>query len=85
VTVPVAERGSARQRSQGIGRAAVLIGTITMLARVIVTLAVPAHGFLPNVALTLMASAAVLAAFLSVVVLADGGDLRAVMRRVVRA
>jgi len=35
VTVPVAERGSARQRSGGIGRAAVLIGAITMLARVI--------------------------------------------------
>jgi putative peptidoglycan lipid II flippase len=35
VTAPVAERGSARQRSRGIGRAAVLIGTITMLARVI--------------------------------------------------
>ena len=35
MTVPVAERGSARQRSQGIGRAAVLIGTITLLARVI--------------------------------------------------
>jgi hypothetical protein len=50
-----------------------------------VTLAVPAHGFLPNVALTLMASAAVLAAFLTVVTLADGGDLRAAMRRVVRA
>ena len=50
-----------------------------------VTLAVPAHGFLPNVALTLMASAAVLAAFLTVVALADGGDLLAVVRRVVRA
>jgi len=50
-----------------------------------VTLSVPAHGFLPNVALTLMASAAVLAAFLTVVVLADGGDLRAAVRRVIRA
>jgi hypothetical protein len=49
VTAPVAERGSARQRSQGIGRAAVLM------------------------------------AFLTVVVLTDGGDLRAVVRRVVRA
>jgi hypothetical protein len=49
-----------------------------------VTLAVPAHGFLPNVALTLMAGAAVLAAFLTVVTLADGGDLRAAMRRVIR-
>ena len=35
VTAPVAERGSARQRGGGIGRAAVLIGAITMLARLI--------------------------------------------------
>ena len=35
MTVPVAERGSARQRGGGIARAAVLIGAITMLARVI--------------------------------------------------
>ena len=35
MTVPVAERGSARRRTGGIGRAAVLIGAITMLARVI--------------------------------------------------
>ena len=35
MTAPVAERGSARQRGGGIGRAAVLIGAITMLARVI--------------------------------------------------
>ena len=33
--MPVAERGSARPRGGGIGRAAVLIGAITMLARVI--------------------------------------------------
>jgi hypothetical protein len=42
-------------------------------------------GFLPNVAVTLLASAAVLAAFLAVVAVADGGDLRAVLRRVVRS
>ena len=35
MSTPVAERGSARQRGGGIGRAAVLIGAITMLARVI--------------------------------------------------
>ena len=35
MTAPVAERGSARQRGGGIGRAAVLIAAITMLARVI--------------------------------------------------
>jgi len=78
VTVPVAERGSARQRSQGIGRAPGAAGLG-------VALAVPAHGFLSNAALTLMAGAAVLAAFLTVVVLADGGDLRAVVCRVLRA
>jgi hypothetical protein len=33
------------------------------------------------VAVTLLAGAAVLAAFLAVVSMADGGDLRAVMRR----
>src|SRR6202000_844572 len=35
MSLPVAERGSTRQRGGGIGRAAVLIGAITMLARVI--------------------------------------------------
>src|SRR6185312_13904422 len=35
VSTPVAERGSARPRGGGIGRAALLIGAITMLARVI--------------------------------------------------
>ena len=35
MSTPVAERGSARPRGGGIGRAAVLIGAITMLARVI--------------------------------------------------
>jgi hypothetical protein len=42
-------------------------------------------GFLPNVAVTLLASAAVLVAFFAVVAVADGGDLRAVVRRVFRA
>jgi hypothetical protein len=48
-------------------------------------------GFLPNVAVTLLAGAAVLAAFFAVVALAErgageaGGDLRAVVRRVIRA
>ncbi len=41
-------------------------------------------GFLPNVAVTLLASAAVLVAFLTVVAVADGGDLRAVLRKVIR-
>jgi putative peptidoglycan lipid II flippase len=35
VTGTVAERGAARRRGQGIGRAAVMIGTITILARLV--------------------------------------------------
>ena len=35
MTAPVAERGGARQRSRGIGRAAVMIGVITVLARLV--------------------------------------------------
>jgi putative peptidoglycan lipid II flippase len=35
VTAPVAERGEARQRSLGIGRAAMMIGVITVLARLV--------------------------------------------------
>ena len=49
------------------------------------TTAVRVGGFLPNVAVTLLASAVVLAAFFVVVALADGGDLRAVVRRALRA
>jgi putative peptidoglycan lipid II flippase len=45
-----------------------------------VSVALPAGGFLPNVAVTLLASVVVLAAFLGVVAAADGGDLRAVLR-----
>jgi hypothetical protein len=37
------------------------------------------------VGVTLAAGAAVLAAFLAVVAVADGGDLRAVARKVIRA
>ncbi len=35
MTAPVAERGGARQRSRNIGRAAVMIGVITVLARLV--------------------------------------------------
>jgi len=35
VTVPVAERGGARRGNRGIGRAAVMIGVITVLARLV--------------------------------------------------
>jgi hypothetical protein len=52
---------------------------------------IPVSGFLPNAAVTLLAGAAVLVAFFAVVAWAkkgageaDGGDLRAVVRRVIR-
>ena len=41
-------------------------------------------GFLPNIGVTLLASAAVLVAFLAVVAVADGGDMRAAARTVIR-
>jgi peptidoglycan biosynthesis protein MviN/MurJ (putative lipid II flippase) len=53
-----------------------------------VSIAVPVSGFLPNVTVTLIASAAALAAFLAVVAVAERGqtgDLRAAVRRVIRA
>ena len=76
-----------RQALRGCARAAVaglagaLAGTAAGLG---VAIGVPVSGFLPNVAVTLLASGAVLAAFLAVVTLTDGGDLRAIVRRVVR-
>jgi putative peptidoglycan lipid II flippase len=72
---------------QGCTRAAIaglaggLAGTAAGLA---VALSIPVVGFLPNVAVSLLASGAVLAAFLAVVAVTDGGDLRAVARRVIR-
>jgi len=72
---------------QGCGRASVaglagaLAGTAAGLG---VAVSIPVRGFLPNVGVTLLASGAVLAAFLAVVALTDGGDLRAVVRRVIR-
>jgi putative peptidoglycan lipid II flippase len=67
---------------------AVLAGFIGALAGTAaglgVAMAAPAEGFVQNVAFTLLASGAVLAAFLAVVALTDGGDLRAVTRRVFR-
>jgi putative peptidoglycan lipid II flippase len=73
---PQALRGSAR--AAGAGLAGALAGAAAGLG---VSLAVPVRGFLPNAAVSLLASAAVLAAFLTVVALADGGDLRALLRR----
>jgi len=73
-------RGTMRAALVGLG------GTVAGAAAGLgVSLAVPARGFLPNAAVTLAAGAAVLAAFLTVVALADGRDLRAVLRRAVRA
>jgi putative peptidoglycan lipid II flippase len=73
---PDALRGCGRAALAGLAGA--LAGTAAGLG---VGSAVRVGGFLPNVAVTLLASAAVLAAFLAVVAVADGGDLRAVMRR----
>jgi putative peptidoglycan lipid II flippase len=72
---------------RGCARAAIagLAGAVAGAAAGLgVAFALPVGGFLPNVAVTLLASGAVLAAFLAVVAVADGGDLRAVARRVIR-
>ena len=76
---PGALRGCTRAAAAGL--AAALAGTAAGLG---VALGVPVSGFLPNVGVTLLASGAVLVAFLTVVALTDGGDLRAVVRRVIR-
>ncbi|MGH3285755.1 MAG: murein biosynthesis integral membrane protein MurJ [Streptosporangiaceae bacterium] len=68
-------------RAAVAGLAGALAGTAAGLG---VAFGVPVSGFLPNVGVTLLASGAVLAAFLAVVVMTDGGDLRAVVRRVIR-
>jgi putative peptidoglycan lipid II flippase len=71
----------------GCGRAA-LAGLAGALAGTAAGLGVSAGlrvtGFLPNVGVTLLASAAALVAFLAVVAVADGGDMRAVARKVIR-
>jgi putative peptidoglycan lipid II flippase len=77
---PEALRGCVRAAVAGLAGA--LAGAAAGLG---IAVAVPVAGFLPNVTVTLLASAAVLAAFLAVVAVADGGDLRAVARRVIRA
>ncbi|HEU5385604.1 MAG TPA: lipid II flippase MurJ [Streptosporangiaceae bacterium] len=77
---PGALRGCGRAALAGLGGA--LAGAAAGLG---VSAALRPAGFLPNVGVTLAASAAVLAAFLAVVAVADGGDLRAVIRKVIRA
>jgi len=76
---PGALRGCVRACLAGLAGA--LAGTAAGLG---VSAAVHPVGFLPNVGVTLLAGAAVLVAFLAVVAVADGGDLRAVVRRVIR-
>ena len=73
---PAALRGCGRATVAGLAGA--LAGTGAGLA---VSMAVKATGFLPNVGVTMLASAAVVAAFLVVVSMADGGDLYALARR----
>ena len=76
---PDALRGCARAALAG------LAGALAAAAAGLgVSLGFRVTGFLPNVAVTLLASGAVLVAFLAVVAVADGGDLRAVLRRVIR-
>jgi len=72
---PDALRGSGRAALAGLAGA--LAGTAAGLG---VGNAVRVSGFLPNVAVTLLVSAVVLAVFLAIVAMADGGDLRAVVR-----
>jgi putative peptidoglycan lipid II flippase len=76
---PGALRGCTRAAIAGLAGA--LAGTAAGLG---VAMATPVAGFLPNVGVTLLASGAVLAAFLAVVAFSDGGDVRAVTRRVIR-
>jgi putative peptidoglycan lipid II flippase len=76
---PAALRGFARAALAGLAGA--LAGTAAGLG---VAAAMRVTGFLPNVGVTLLASAAVMVAFLAVVAVADGGDMRAVARKVIR-
>jgi putative peptidoglycan lipid II flippase len=76
---PDALRGCARAALAGLAGA--LAGAAAGLG---VSASLRTTGFLPNVAVTLLASGAVLVAFLAVLAMADGGDLRAVVRRVIR-
>jgi len=76
---PDALRGCSRAALAGLAGA--LAGTAAGLG---VAAGLRVTGFLPNVGVTLLASAAVLVAFLAVVAVADGGDMRAVARKVIR-
>ncbi len=77
---PAALRGCGRATLAGLAGA--LAGAAAGLG---VSFGLRPAGFLPSVGVTLLASAAVLAAFFAVLAVTDGGDLRAVIRKVVRA
>jgi putative peptidoglycan lipid II flippase len=78
-------RGAAALRGCARATVAGLAGAVAGAAAGLgVATGIPVTGFLPNVAVTLLAGAAVLMAFFAVVAWADGGDLRAMVRRVVR-
>jgi len=76
---PDALRGCSRAALAGLAGA--LAGTAAGLG---VAAGLRVAGFLPNIGVTLLASAAVLVAFLAVVAVADGGDMRAAARKVIR-
>ena len=85
-----ARRGAAGPRRGRAARAARagLAGLAVRLAGAAAGLGVavglPAHGFAPNAAVTVLAAAAATVAFLAVTFLTDGGDLRAVTSRLLR-
>jgi len=76
---PDALRGCSRAALAGLAGA--LAGTAAGLG---VAAGLRVAGFLPNIGVTLLASAAVLVAFLAVVAVADGGNMRAAARKVIR-
>jgi putative peptidoglycan lipid II flippase len=76
-------RGGSGAGLRGCGRASLagLAGALAGAAAGLgVSVAVRSYGFWPNFGITLFASVAVLAVFGGVVLLVDGGDLRAVLR-----
>jgi putative peptidoglycan lipid II flippase len=74
---PAALRGCARAAVAGL--AAAVAGAAAGWA---VSVAIPVSGFGPNLGMTLLASVAVLAVFLGVTAVIDGGDLRVALSRV---
>ncbi len=80
-------RGYGAAVLNGCGRAGLagLAGALAGAAAGLgVSVAVRVSGFVPDVAITMLASVVVLAVFLAVVAAVDGGDLRAMLNRVAR-